>query len=204
MYGILQHDIDLSTARVDSEHAPGLMTGLKVISLPDVNAKLRVKIGKTSIPPVILKLGMEIRLGKTTNERGEEVQEYFDRVFFTNEAGTGTAEIIFTNAVDVEVPLRVTADMIQSGVRSGAVTVTDVATAIPASALADRVNLFLQNDSAENTWCGGPTVTAAGATQGPCLHANGGIMSFTVAPGATVYLICDAGKTAVVNWMEGA
>jgi len=191
-YGIFTQRLDLSAGRIESLDDPGNMTSLFVYSLDDPNANLRVKVGGTSTRELYLKQGMRISL--------KQDDQYFSRVYYSNEPGSGFAEIIYSNGIDIEVPLRVTADMVQQGIQQGLIAVGAAATLVPAVSLSERVNLTIQNNSLVDVWAGNAAVVAG---QGILIKASGGIWSGTIAPNVGLYLI-TAGPAANVNWMEGA
>lgn len=194
-YGIFTQRLDLTAARRESMDDPGNMTSLFVYSLDDPNARLRVKFGGTSGRELILKAGMRITLERDDAGR----QMYFSRVYYSNEAGAGFAEIIYSNGMDIEVPLRVTTDEIQQGIQQGLIAVGLVPTLVPAVSLSERVNLTVQNNSVTDVWLGNAGVTV---NNGILVKSGGGIWSGTIAPNVGLYAVAAIATT--VNWMEGA
>jgi hypothetical protein len=88
--------------------------------------------------------------------------------------------------------------MLQQVVALNAVT----ATALPTSALGNRKNLVIQNNSAVSIYLGSATVTAAGATQGLIIPKNS-FMELEVGPAVSVFCIAASG-TPSVNVLEMA
>lgn len=83
------------------------------------------------------------------------------------------------------------------------VSVTSTAAAVPASALANRKSLMLQNTSAAKIWIGSATVTTSGATAGIELPANS-FMELEVGPAVAVYAIKSGAGSLNLNVLEMA
>jgi hypothetical protein len=82
------------------------------------------------------------------------------------------------------------------------VSVASTATALPASALASRKTLMIQNAGAASFWVGSSTVTASGATTGIEVP-KASFMELEVGPAVTVYGITASG-TVNANVLEMA
>lgn len=83
------------------------------------------------------------------------------------------------------------------------ISVTDTATALPASALANRKSLMIQNTGANKLWVGSGTVTTSGATAGIEFPPNS-FMEMDVGPAVTVYAIKNGATGNNVNILEMA
>lgn len=83
------------------------------------------------------------------------------------------------------------------------VSVTDTATALPSSALANRKSLMIQNTGSNKLWVGSATVTTSGATAGIELPANS-FMELEVGPAVTVYAIKNGATGSPVNILQMA
>lgn len=81
------------------------------------------------------------------------------------------------------------------------VSVTNSATALPASALANRKSLMIQNTGSAKCWIGSATVTTSGATAGIELPANS-FMELEVGPAVSVYAIKTGVSGNNVNILE--
>lgn len=94
-------------------------------------------------------------------------------------------------------------DIANSSILQQQVSVTNVATALPTSALANRKSLMIQNTGANKLYIGAATVTSAGATTGIELPANS-FMEIEVGPAVTVYAIKVGATGNNVNILEAA
>lgn len=81
-----------------------------------------------------------------------------------------------------------TVDISNSTMLQQQVSVTNVAAAVPATALTNRKVLMLQNTGANKLYIGSATVTSSGATTGIELPANG-FMELEVGPAVPVYAV---------------
>ena len=79
------------------------------------------------------------------------------------------------------------------------ITVGATAVALPASALANRKSLFVQNVGTTRIYVGSSTVTTAGATQG-LFVPRGGYIEVDAGPAQDVQAISSAAGGAVVVW----
>lgn len=96
-----------------------------------------------------------------------------------------------------------TVDIANSSVLQSQVSVTDTATALPTSALANRRTLMIQNTGANKLWVGSATVTTTGATAGIELPANS-FMSLDVGPAVAVFAIKNGAAGNTVNLLQAA
>jgi hypothetical protein len=78
-------------------------------------------------------------------------------------------------------------------------TVGTTATAVPATALANRTSMFVQHLTNGSIHLGSATVTTSGATRGFQL-GNGGFASLDVGPNNVVYAIGSSANREVVTW----
>ena len=187
-------DIDLTTARTDSQFATGLMHTLLVSEIEDINANLTLKFRSTAAK------GIPLKAGHTFNFK----KEPFEVVYISNNAvGVGMAKLVFAYNIEIQTLLRITSDVIQFGVLQQVVNVGLAATPLPAVALADRINLELYNPVGGNTvYIGSSTVTAApGATQGRPLLA-GASWSTNVSQSVIIYAIAAIAQD--INVFEGS
>lgn len=185
--------VDLDTARLNSPAFTGLKNTMTVLEIGDINAELSIKINKTSEEPILL------HNGDTFNFDG-----YFRRVFFSNLAvGKGKAQIGFGKNVTLHRSLRVTADIIQQGLKSQVITVANTPTKIPTTPLDDRINWIMRVPAGGSTvYIGGSDVSATGVLQGfPVLAGES--MPLGITQGADAYGIVASG-TQDVNLCEGA
>lgn len=83
------------------------------------------------------------------------------------------------------------------------VSVTSTASALPASALANRRSLMIQNTGSAKCYIGAATVTVSGATAGIELPANA-FMELEVGPAVAVYAIKNGAGGNTVNILEMA
>lgn len=79
------------------------------------------------------------------------------------------------------------------------VTVGTTATALPGTALADRVSMFIQMLSGGLLFLGSATVTNTGPTRGLSL-GNGGFVSLSVGPGAAIFGVGSVAGREVAVW----
>ena len=203
-YNIQQHDVDLSVAHNDSEYSVGMMSTLLVRTIDDITSNLKIKFDNTSSREISLKAGDTFNFSDlfgTVNTGGKN-PVFFKTVYITNDAASGTAELIFSRNVEIRTLLRLTSDIISSTVLSQVVTIGTSATKIPTNPLTDRINLWLLNASGVTIYLGGSGVTVAGATQGVPL-ADGASVTLTIASTVDLYGIVTAG-TADLNILEGA
>lgn len=196
-YRYFVYELDLTVARNDVQFATGLMNTLLVREIQDINSNVKLKFQMQANEAISL------RAQDTYNfKRSEISQNYFDKVFITNDAvAAGVAILIFAYNIDIRTLTRLTADMIQNGILSSVVTVGVAATPIPAVAMTERINLLISNTSANTIYIGDTTVTIAGATQGLPVAA-GDKVSFTIAQGVTLYGI--AALNSDINVLEGS
>lgn len=184
-------NIDLTVARTDDPIFYGGFDTLLVQNVGDLNANVTLKFhGRASDPVPIL-------TGNYFNFNDD-----FEAVHVTNAAvAAGTLVLVATKGIKIGNTLRITSDQIQQGTRQQTLAVAAVATAIPAVAFADRINMTIYNSGATTVYIGSATVTVAGATGGVPLPA-GASMSFTIAPNVIIYAIAAvAGQVSII---EGA
>lgn len=79
------------------------------------------------------------------------------------------------------------------------VSVATTATLLPATALANRQNILIQNQGSSSIFIGSATVTAAGATKGIEVP-KGGSMMVDAGPTNVIYGICASGTVAAGVW----
>jgi len=184
--------VNLETTRLNSPVHTGLKNTLTVLEIGDINAGLSIKINKTSSAPIIL------RNGDFYNFDG-----FFEDIFFTNVAvGKGIAEIGFGKNVTLNRSLRVTADIIQQGLRQAVVTIGITPTLIPTNTLNDRINWIMKVPSTGQTvYIGASDVSDAGVLQGFPVEP-GQSMPMGISQNVDVYGIVAAG-TQDVNLLEG-
>lgn len=84
-------------------------------------------------------------------------------------------------------------DVANGSVLQQRISVTTTAAALPASALANRKTLMIQNAGSSSIFIGSATVTAAGATAGIEVP-KGGFMEMEVGPAVAVYAITASGS----------
>lgn len=92
-------------------------------------------------------------------------------------------------------------DIRNSTILQQQISVTNVATALPTSALANRKTLVAQNTSASKMWIGSATVTTSGAAAGLELSTNDTV-EFTLGPAAVLYAIKVGATGATMNVLE--
>jgi hypothetical protein len=109
--------------------------------------------------------------------------------------------------------LRVTTDSVSgtfspTGLTKGllvtTMTITDVATKIPLSALLERNAVSIQNKGAEILYLGNSNVTAdsvEGTTSGWEIYA-GSYMGFDITDAIDIYGICETGKSVLIKILE--
>lgn len=78
-------------------------------------------------------------------------------------------------------------------------TVTTTAAALPASPLANRQNLLIQNTGSGSIFIGSATVTASGATKGVEIPKGGSLM-VDAGPSNIIYALTAVGTADVVLW----
>ena len=203
-YNIIQVDVDLSTAHSDSEYSVGMMSTLLVRTIDDITSNIKIKFDSTSSREITLKAGDTFNFSELfgTVNTGGKSPVFFKTVFITNDAASGTAELVFSRNVEIRTLLRLTSDIISQTALATVVTVGATATKIPAAPLSDRINILLVNSSGVIIYLGGSGVTTAGAAQGVPL-ADGASISFTLASSVDLYGRVAAG-TADLNILEGA
>lgn len=79
------------------------------------------------------------------------------------------------------------------------VSVANTATLLPASALANRKELFIQNVGSNSIFVGSATVTASGATQGIEVPKSG-FIRVNAGPAQAIYGITASGTNDVIVW----
>lgn len=94
-------------------------------------------------------------------------------------------------------------DIANESILQQQLSVTNVATALPAASLANRKSLMIQNTGANKLYVGAATVTATGATTGIELPANS-FMELEAGPAVTVYAIKVGATGNNVNILEMA
>lgn len=92
-------------------------------------------------------------------------------------------------------------DIANGSILQSQVSVTDTATLLPASALANRRSLMIQNTGANKLWIGSATVTTTGATSGIELPANS-FIELEVGPAVGVYAIKNGATGSNVNLLQ--
>jgi len=197
-YRYFVYNLDLTVARNNTEYACGLMNALMVQNIPDVNANLSIRFESPTNDLIPLSSSDTFNLSRGTDLK----LNYFTKIYITNAAvGAGFARLVFGFNVEMRKLLRVTADMIQTGLLQQPVTIAAIATAIPAVALQNRINLLICNRGGATVYLGSATVTIAGATQGVPLE-NGNNITLNLAEGVVMYGIAAAPN--VVNILEGS
>jgi len=178
-YRYIVYTLDLTVARSDIQFACGMMNTLLVREIQDVNSNLELKFQMRANEAIPL------RAQDTYNfKRGEEYSQTFDSVYLTNDAvAAGNAVLIFAYNIDIHTLTRLTADIIQFGIRADVVTVGVIATPIPAVAFNDRINLLVNNTSANATYYGAADVAVATGME----VSAGDKMWFNIAEGVTLY-----------------
>lgn len=197
-YRYFVYELNLATARDKVEFSTGIMNALAVQEITDINTNLKISFESPTNDLI------NLTQGDTYNfARGSDMQlNSFTKIYITNSAvAVGTAKLVFAYNIEIHKLLRITSDIIQEGIRQQTVTVGIVATPIPATALQNRINLLIVNNSGATVWIGSSTVAIAGATQGIPIP-NGGSLSFTVGQGVVLYGISVA--PGVINILEGA
>lgn len=94
-------------------------------------------------------------------------------------------------------------DVANGALLQSQVQVTDTATLLPASALANRKSLMIQNTGANKIYIGSATVTSSGATAGIEMPANS-FMELEVGPAVAVYGIKVGATGNNVNLLQMA
>lgn len=94
-------------------------------------------------------------------------------------------------------------DIANESILQQQLSVTNVATALPAASLANRKSLMIQNTGANKLYIGAATVTATGATTGIELPANS-FMELEAGPAVVVYAIKVGATGNNVNILEMA
>lgn len=94
-------------------------------------------------------------------------------------------------------------DIANGSILQQQVTVTNTAAAVPATPLANRKSLMLQNTGANKLYIGSATVTSSGATTGIELPANS-FMELEVGPAVAVYAIKVGAAANNLNVLEMA
>jgi hypothetical protein len=94
-------------------------------------------------------------------------------------------------------------DIANGSILQQQVSVTSTAAAVPASALANRKSLMLQNSSAASIWIGSATVTSSGATTGIELP-KASFMELEVGPAVDVYAVKSGAGSLTLNVLEMA
>lgn len=92
-------------------------------------------------------------------------------------------------------------DIANGTILQSQVSVTDTATALPTSALANRKSLMIQNTGANKLWVGSATVTTSGATAGIELPANS-FLELEVGPAVSVFAIKVGAAGNNVNLLQ--
>lgn len=197
-YRYIVYEIDLTVARNNAEFSTGVMNALAVQEIKDINANLEIRFESPSNEVIKLTQGDTFNFARGTDMKLNN----FSKVYITNTAvATGTAKLVFAYNIEIHKLLRITSDIIQEGVLQQVVTIGITATAIPTTALTNRINLLIYNGSANTIYIGSSTVTTAGATQGIPMP-TGATMAFTIGQGVTLYGI--AAIASNINVLEGA
>jgi len=194
-YRYIVYELDLTIPRNKVQFATGLMNTLLVREIQDINANLHLQFQTRKSHE------FPLRAQDTFNFRGlkESSMNDFDKVYFTNDAvAAGSAILIFAYNIEIHTLTRLTADMIQEGIRSSVVTVGVLATPIPAVALPGRINMLINNTSANITYYGAADVAVA---TGMPVDA-GDKLSLNIAEGVTLYGI--AAIASDIRIMEGS
>lgn len=190
--------LNLAYSRDKMEFSTGVKNTLAVQEITDINANLKISFDSPTNELINLTVGDTFNFPNQL----ENKMNIFTKVYITNTGvSTGYAKIIFAYNIEIHKLLRITSDIIQEGILQKTVTVGITATPIPATALTNRINLLIVNNSGATVWIGSSTVTVAGATQGVPIP-NGGSLSFTVGQGVVLYGISVA--PGVINILEGA
>jgi hypothetical protein len=183
--------ITLTRARIKEEVWAGEYDGLVVASVSDLSSNASIQINNTSEAEIVLRPGWGFRV--------LDGNDKIRRIFMTNDAVGGDVEFIFLDGASIDLISRITTVALEEGLASQVVTVTDVATELPSTALAGRILLVLQN---------GPTNTVALGPSG-VTYASGLKMlpgeekSEYAGPSVKFYGICDTGLTSDVIVFEG-
>lgn len=180
-------NLDLTIARNLSEHACGLMNTLYVKQIDDAGTNLRLRFDSSSAPEIELVQGDTFNFRKIAE--GDPI--FYKKVYISNNAvGSGVAKIIFAHNVFIEKLLRITADMIETGILQQAINIGAVATAIPTTTLLERINIIMKNNGANTIYIGSSTVTTVNGFP----LAVGESLSFIISQGVVVYGIVAVGN----------
>lgn len=197
-YRYLVYELDLTKTRNTVEFSTGVMNALAVQEIKDINSNLQIRFESPTNELIKLTQGDTYNFARGTDMKLNS----FTKVYITNSAvAAGTAKLIFAFNIEIHKLLRITSDIIQEGILQQVVTIGVAATAIPTTALTNRINLLIYNGSANTIYIGASHVTIAGATQGIPIPTLG-VMSFTIGQGVTLYGI--AGIASNINILEGS
>lgn len=94
-------------------------------------------------------------------------------------------------------------DIANGSILQQQVAVADTATLLPATALANRKSIMVQNAGSKSIWIGSATVTDTGATAGIEIP-KGGFMELECGPAVSVYAIASTGNTINANILQAA
>lgn len=92
-------------------------------------------------------------------------------------------------------------DVANGTILQSQVSVTDTATAVPATNLANRKTLMVQNTGANKLWLGSATVTTSGATAGIEMAPNS-FMELECGPAVNVFAIKNGAAGNTVNCLQ--
>lgn len=189
-------NFDLSIARNNVSFGSGVWNALKVSSISNLNANVKIKFDSESDILIPVQPGESFGF---ENKAGGE-QPSFGRVFVSNDAVPGSATLIFSNNVEILKQLRITTDLVQVGILQAAILVTDVAQPLPAVSLQDRINLIINNIGANTIYLGNSAVTSANGFP----VASTEVFALTVSQSVPVYAVCAALNTSAIRILEGA
>jgi len=191
-------DLDLTIARHDVPFFVGLKNSLTVHRIDDVNSNITIKFDKK------MSQGIPINIGQIFNFKDENNKPiFYERIYISNDAvGAGHAIFGVGKNIELQMLLRITADVIQNAVLQQVITIGNTATEIPLVALNERINLLIYNPvGGAAVYIGSSTVTVAGVTQGmPILP--GGSLPISITQGVTLYGITATSQD--VNILEGS
>jgi hypothetical protein len=190
-FGYLPYTFNLNVARKDMELFCGICDSLVIVSIQDINANITIKFDSNQNKAI------KIKTGDTYTFKNN-----FKYLYISNDAvSSGSCEIIISRGIDIKKLLRITSDIIQSGILQQEISIAVTATPLPLLPLSGRINIIVYNDTAETVYIGSSTVTTSGATKGIPVKQNCS-MSFTLAEGVILYGIAAIATT--LDILEGS
>lgn len=100
-----------------------------------------------------------------------------------------------------QLPVRVSLIGMDQGVLGGVVSASTVRAKVPSTPLAYRKSIIVRNESGQDAYLGGATVTSAGLYGFP--FKNGEVLAIDIDDGVDLYVVLSAG-TGNIFYLEAA